>query len=246
MIALESGIKNKRDEGMLVLWQKGELKRMRFSAIIVKLYAFRSLRRFCLAAAHRREGGQFFSETLRNILIAYHGVSIGAYSYGECLRPESFPSGVLVGRYVSVADGVKIFVRNHPFDRLSMHPFFYNSKLGWIEKDSISSGSLDIWHDSWIGANVIVTPGCSRIGLGAVIGAGSVVTKNVDDFAVMAGNPARKIRQRFPEDCCEIIRKSRWWEFSIGECARYMPDMMSPLPENPYRHPLIEHALRLK
>lgn len=63
-------------------------------------------------------------------------------------------------------------------------------------KDIFSEEALYIGDDAWIGANVIILPKVKRIGNGAIIGAGSTVTKDVEDFAVVAGNPAVKIRTR--------------------------------------------------
>lgn len=144
------------------------------------------------------------------------------YSYGPCLVPGGFPPGVKVGRYVSVASGVQVLLRNHPMDRLSTHPFFFNQKLGLLEKDTIEDGNLEIGHDAWIGSRVIITPGCKRIGIGSVVGAGAVVTKDVPDFAIVGGNPARLIRYRFSEDQREVILASRWWERSIEELRAHM------------------------
>jgi virginiamycin A acetyltransferase len=172
-------------------------------------------------------------------MMRHYGVSIGAYSYGECFVPAAFPAGVWIGRYVSVGPEVRAYLRNHPSDRLSMHPFFYNHTLGFVNRDTISTGQLIIEHDAWIGARVIITPGCSRIGLGAVVGAGAVVTKDVPDFAVVAGNPAKQIRSRFPNELCELIRASRWWEKSIGECIRYMEQLVIPLSQVSSLHPLL-------
>ena len=157
------------------------MQRSLLSSVLFRAYRRNMCRRVCLAVIDRLEGGQFYSLTLRRILSECHGVEVGAYSYGECMIPGSWPPGVTVGRYVSVARDVQVFRRNHPLDRLSTHPFFYNRKLGWVKEDNIPSGRLEIGHDAWLGARAIITPTCSRIGIGAVVGAGAVVTKDVPD-----------------------------------------------------------------
>jgi acetyltransferase-like isoleucine patch superfamily enzyme len=163
------------------------------------------------------------------------------YSYGECFTPGAFPPGTIVGRYVSVADGVRAFSRNHPMRRLSLHPFFYNSALGYVPKDTIGSGSLEIGHDSWLGERAIITPGCRRVGIGAVVGAGAVVTRDVPNFAIVAGNPARLIIMRFADDLCDRILLSRWWELPISQIRPYLSDMAADLM-NAADHPLLSEA----
>jgi hypothetical protein len=121
-----------------------------------------------------------------------------------------------------------------------MHPFFYNSQLGWLPVDTIPSTTLEIGHDAWLGERAIITPRCSRIGIGAVVAAGSVVTKDVPDFAVVAGNPARIIRYRFPEKTRDAIKASRWWEHTTVECARFINDLSKPLSDASDPHPLLK------
>ena len=167
------------------------------------------------------------------------GVSIGAYSYGPCFEPGNFGKGTKIGRYVSIAPRVRAYQANHPLDRLSTHGFFFNSELGYVRETNVPFTSLIIEHDAWIGDSVIITPNCRRIGLGAVVGAGSIVTKDVPDFAIVAGNPAKVIKWRFTPEMQEWIRDSRWWERPVGECARYIDFMSAPLGSNAFKHPLL-------
>jgi virginiamycin A acetyltransferase len=216
-----------------------DLRRSVFSSIIVATYRLPGLKRLCLAAVGGLEGGDFYSYSLRQILEKWNGVKAGAYSYGEGLRPGAFPAGVTIGRYVSIAPGVRVFLRNHPMERLSLHPFFYNRRLGFLREDSIPTGTLEISHDAWLGERAIITPGCSRIGIGAVVGAAAVVTKDVADFAVVAGNPARLIRYRFDEKTRELILASRWWELPVEEVVKHMAEMVKPLSDEPQQNPLL-------
>lgn len=218
-----------------------DLRRHALGGLLVRGFNVGRLRAKCLAMAFRLEDGQHFSASARDMLLGRCGVRIGAYSYGQCFVPYAFPPGVVVGRYVSIADGVNIFTRNHPMNTLSTHPFFFNACLGVIERDAMEYGSFEVASDAWIGANAIITPGCRRVGLGAVVGAGSVVTKDVPDFAIVVGNPAKVIRMRFDEATREAIRVSRWWERSLDECKQVLGAMMGPVGEGEsWRlHPLL-------
>ena len=71
-----------------------------------------------------------------------------------------------------------------------------------------------IGHDVWIGSNACILPRCRRIGHGAVIGAGAVVTHDVEPLAIVGGNPARVIRMRFESEIARVWLSSRWWNQS--------------------------------
>ena len=137
--------------------------------------------------------------------------------------------------YRSIASGVRIFRANHPSGRFTTHPILYNPAMGYVAKDMLERPPLEIGHDVWIGANAIILPGVSRIGNGAVIGAGSVVTKDVGPYEIVAGNPARAIRMRFDERQIAALESSRWWELDRHELADRIGELDAMLqnPENP-------------
>lgn len=106
---------------------------------------------------------------------------------------------------------------------MALHPFFYFSRLGLVKQDTIPAASdnpLDIGDDVWIGDRVTILSGCRRIGRGAVIAAGAVVTRDVPAFAIVGGVPARLIRMRFDPEQIARIENTRWWERDIADIVK--------------------------
>lgn len=143
----------------------------------------------------------------------YHalGVEVGLYSYG-CFDIARFPSGVKVGRYCSIADTARVFLRNHGVGFMGMTAMLYRPEFGVVDRDPIPFGTLSIGDDVWIGHNATILPGVGSIGRGAVIAAGAIVTHPVPAYAIVAGNPARVVRKRFSDTVIDAIEESRWWE----------------------------------
>lgn len=143
---------------------------------------------------------------------------------GSYVGPNSNLSSCLIGRYCSVGPGVVLVAGKHPTDEfLSTHPAFYSPEAQagfsytstslYDEFNYVDEGHqyyAEIGSDVWIGANVVILAGV-RIGHGAIIAAGSVVTKSVDDFSIMAGVPAKFIRFRFDENRRAEILTEPWW-----------------------------------
>lgn len=198
----------------------------RWSTILLTLYKIRRLRHLVQRICFRLEGGPMFSMTWRKILLRRHGAIIGRYSYGSILTPGVLPQGTKVGAYCSVGTSLIVRRRDHPLDRPILHPFFYKASLGMVRADTIplnQDNPLVVGHDVWIGDRVTILSGCRRIGNGAVIAAGAVVTRDVPPYAIVGGVPAHLLRMRFSADCIAHIEASLWWERSIVELIANPP-----------------------
>jgi virginiamycin A acetyltransferase len=203
------------------------------SNILYKLYAIEKdrLRNAILRIVEKLEGGQMLSPTLRRIFLDYHHIEVGLYSYGGCFEPYAIDPFTKIGRYCSFAGGVRVFNANHPLQFKSTHPIFFNPNLGYVEKELVLRNRLVIGNDVWVGYNAIILPNVKSIGDGAIIGAGAVVTKDVPDFAVVAGNPAKLIKYRFSEKTIQEIKSSRWWDKDIEELKKNFQEFLQPVQQ---------------
>lgn len=179
---------------------------------------------------------QMYSLQLREIYKTKYGIDVGLYSYG-CFDYRRFNRGVIFGRYCSVADSVLRFGRNHPMRKITMHPFFYNKSLGYVDSDILSYSNCVIEDDVWIGANSVILPKVQCIGRGSVIAAGSIVTKDVGRYSIVAGNPARVIGERFSEDERKWVEETQWWLKDINELMLWL-DEIGESPLNPLKSKL--------
>jgi acetyltransferase-like isoleucine patch superfamily enzyme len=129
-----------------------------------------------------------------------------------------------VGNYCSVAPQIVVLRRDHPLHRLSQHPFFYNSSLRIVEHDTIQGNEdnpLVIGHDVWIGERVSILSGCRTIGNGAVVAAGSVVTRDIPPYTIVAGVPAKPLKVRFDKETITQLEMSKWWKLTLEELLEY-------------------------
>ena len=150
-------------------------------------------------------------------------MEIGEFTYGhEGLSVESYGSEnrLIIGKYCSIARDVKIFIGgNHRTDWISTYPF------GHINQDLLgaemfpghpsSNGDVVIGNDVWIGSGSTIMSGIT-IGSGAVIAANSHVVKDVPNYAIVGGNPAKVIKDRFPKDIIATLMEIKWWEQPVS------------------------------
>lgn len=206
---------------------------MFYTNFFIRLFRFnnRALRKHIIGVVLKLEHGDVYSKTLRVIYETYYDISIGMYSYGGCFSEKNIARGTVIGRYCSFGPNVFVFSGNHPLSHISMHPFFYNPGLSYVKKDLIPRTNVRFGHDVWVGANAVFLPPVSSVGNGAVIGACSVVTKNVPPFAIVAGNPARILRYRFSKELIEKITQSAWWDKNICELEKNLEVFLHPFEE---------------
>lgn len=146
--------------------------------------------------------------------------TIDRYSY---VGHDGFLLSVDIGPFCSVADNCRIGGAEHPISFVSTSPVFHSGKnifgSNFSTHKAPEAKRTTIGADVWIGANVIVKSGVT-IGTGAVIGAGSVVTHDVPSYEIWAGNPAKKIRDRFDKQRAEALLGSQWWTLSEEELSK--------------------------
>lgn len=135
-----------------------------------------------------------------------------------------------VGKFANIASQVRINPTNHPFWRATLHHFSYRSVSHFMADDDDPEISdwrgqkrVVIGPDVWMGHGAIILPGVS-VGTGAIIGAGSVVTKNVADYTIVAGNPAKLIRRRVNEDVEAALKRIAWWDWSREQLIAALDD----------------------
>lgn len=171
-------------------------------------------------------------------------IIVGEYTYYDDIDgAENFESHVthhydfigdklIIGKFCAIAKGIEFIMSgaNHRIDSITTYPFNIMGN-GW-EKSAPSlsdlklKGDTIIGNDVWIGQNVTILPAV-HIGDGAIIGANSVVAKNIPPYSVAVGNPCEVKRKRFDEDLIEYLLQIKWWNWNAEKIFKNMEALCS-------------------
>jgi len=159
----------------------------------------------------------------------YATYQVGEWSYGE---PEVvyYDSGarLRIGRFCSFAPGVTILLGGeHHAEWVTTYPFslvFPDAKA--LPGYPLTKGDVTVGNDVWIGQDALILSGVT-IGDGAVVGARSTVTRDVEPYTICAGSPAHSIRPRFPPETIAALRRLAWWNWPLDKVKEAWPLLCS-------------------
>ena len=153
---------------------------------------------------------------------------MGKYSY---IGDNTNISCATVGSFTSISSYCGIGGGGHPTDWVSTSPVFNKHRsilrVNFSDNDYNPFKETVIGNDVWIGTHCLIKSGVT-IAEGAVVGMGSVVTKNVGPYEIWAGNPAKLIRKRFDDETIDKLLKLQWWNWDEAKIKKYADNFNSP------------------
>ncbi len=175
---------------------------------------------------------------LKPLLVNNPLIEVGEYSYfDDPDRAADFatrnvthhygPDRLIIGKFCAIAAGVTFVMNgaNHRMNGVSTYPFPIMGEPWSAHVDLISDlpsrGDTVVGNDVWIGGNATIMPGV-RIGHGAIISTGAVVTKDVPDYAIAGGNPAAVVRMRYCDDDVRELVALAWWNWPLEAITRHL------------------------
>ncbi|WEK52581.1 MAG: type B chloramphenicol O-acetyltransferase [Candidatus Kaistia colombiensis] len=183
-----------------------------------------------------------------NIIVGRYSYYSGYYhghAFDDCARflmpDRTDVDRLVIGSFCSIGTGASFMMagnQGHRNDWVTTFPFFFvpeEPAFANAVNAYQPAGDTVIGHDVWIGAEAMIMPGI-RIGDGAVIGSRALVTRDVEPYTIVGGNPARPIRKRFTDETIAMLLEMAWWDWEIGQIRDAMPLLCSGDVVALYRH----------
>lgn len=177
--------------------------------------------------------------------VTHPNISVGRYSYysgyyhrhsfEECARyllPDEGADRLIIGSFCSIGSGAAFIMagnQRHRNEWISTFPFYWMSDVPDFDGAAngyLPAGDTIIGNDVWIGSEAIIMPGI-RIGDGAVIGTRALVTRDVEPYSIVGGNPAKTIRKRLDDRQIELLLQIKWWDWPDEQLKPVMPILTS-------------------
>lgn len=146
---------------------------------------------------------------------------IGKYSR---VNPDCKLANTKVGNFTAIGRNTTIGLGRHPMNHISTQNIFYkknNMNNRWVKPINYPVLPITIGNDVWIGVEALILDGVN-VGNGAVIGARTVVTKDVPPYAIVVGSPAKIVKYRFSEEVIKRLQEIKWWDFMDEELDDYV------------------------
>lgn len=182
---------------------------------------------------------------IKNVITAPN-IIVGDYTYyDDPVDPTAFERNnvlfnwpefgdrLIIGKFCAIASGVQFLMgpANHRLDSLSTYPF---AVFGGAWAEAVPphlaqlphKGDTVLGNDVWLGRECRILPGV-KIGDGAIVAAYSVVTRDVEPYTIVGGNPARLIRRRFDDELTQLLLALRWWDFPPEKLSAFLPTLCS-------------------
>jgi chloramphenicol O-acetyltransferase type B len=174
--------------------------------------------------------GEVLTSHIPALSYADSRVSVGEFTYGN---PRFFlwhdAERIEIGKYCSIAEETAIMGGGeHRSDWVTTHPLriAFADPLAYQDGHPATKGPTRIGNDVWLGYRSVVLSGVS-IGDGAIIGAGSIVTRDVPPYAIVAGNPATEVRRRFTQQQIDDLLTIKWWNWPAQEVRNHISVLCS-------------------
>lgn len=152
---------------------------------------------------------------------SYYSGYYHKHSFDECARylmpDRDDVDRLIIGKFCSIGSGASFIMagnQGHNSNWISTFPFFYQDNELFINaKDAfVKAGDTKVGNDIWIGSEAMIMPGVN-IGHGAIIGSRTLVTKDVEPYTVVGGNPAKVIKKRFSDEHIQLLLQIKWWDW---------------------------------